>query len=156
MKDVTLLLNSYREVARFVWNNFLRPSADFQSLASFEVICNELFSEVVLRPLGQSSDRHQMLNNQKDSLVVGPASEAVPIMINRPSQDGNKYWDEAVTQIDRDSVKLLFINYFDWDQMGFVDFQYYRVNIVRFDKHPELVGREALIDVQHARVFVDA
>jgi hypothetical protein len=33
-----------------------------------------------------------------------------------------------------------------------VDFQYYRVKLAKFDGHPDVVGREALIERQYARV----
>ena len=49
---------------------------------------------------------------------------------------------------------MQFIAYFDWDQMDYIDLRYYRVKIASFDAHPELVGREALIERQHATVHL--
>ena len=34
--------------------------------------------------------------------------------------------------------------------MDYIDLQYYRVKITRFEAHPEVIGREALIERQHA------
>jgi hypothetical protein len=133
VKDVTLLLNTYRECARGVWNNFLRADADSDGVADADFDRVDAFSalcEVLL-------------------------AELVPIMINRPSQDGNKYWDDPVGQIGQEGVKLLLIDYFDWDQMGFIDFQYYRVKVIGFEQHPHLVGREALLDVHHGNVVFE-
>jgi hypothetical protein len=50
---------------------------------------------------------------------------------------------------------LRFLDFFDFDQSGFLDFGYYRVAINSSEQHPELVGHEALIEVQYAHVFVN-
>ena len=49
---------------------------------------------------------------------------------------------------------MLFIAYFHWDQMDYIDLRYYRVKIARFDTHSELVGREALIERQSAAIHL--
>jgi hypothetical protein len=49
---------------------------------------------------------------------------------------------------------LTLVDFFDFDQSGFLDFAYFRVAIVVSMRHPELVGHEALIEVQYAHVFV--
>ncbi len=49
---------------------------------------------------------------------------------------------------------MRFLAFFDWNQLDYRDLQYYHVSIAIFDKHPHLVGREALIERQHARVFL--
>ena len=38
--------------------------------------------------------------------------------------------------------------------MDYIDLLHYRVKIASFDAHPELVGREALIERQHAKVYL--
>jgi hypothetical protein len=155
VQDVTPLLNSYRECARGVWNSFLRADADFDRVDGFSALCERLLAELVLRPLGKLGHRKAAPGDPYPFLRVVPMADPVPIMINRPSKDGNKYWDDPVTQVGREGVKLLLIDYFDWDQMGFIDLQYYRVKVIVFDKHPDLVGREALLDVHHAGVFFE-
>ena len=49
---------------------------------------------------------------------------------------------------------MLFIAYFDWNQMDYIDLRYYRVKIASFDAHTELVGREALIARQNAAIHL--
>lgn len=155
MEDVTHLLNSYRECARGVWNNFLRPEASFDRIDAFSALCERLLAELVLRPLGRPGHRKVAPSEPYPFLRVVPTADSMPIMINRPSKDGNKYWDDPVTQIGPQGVKLLLIDYFDWDQLGFIDLQYYRVKVESFDKHPHLVGREALLEVHHAKVLFE-
>jgi len=155
MQEKTPLLNTYRECARGVWNNFLRPEADFDRVDAFSALCDRLFAELVLRPLGKLGYRKAAAGEPYPFLRVVPTADPVPIMISRPSQDGNKYWDDPVTKVGQEGVKLLLIDYFDWDQIGFIDFQYYRVKVIGFDQHPHLVGREALLDVHHAQVVFE-
>jgi hypothetical protein len=38
--------------------------------------------------------------------------------------------------------------------MDYAELRYYQVLIAKFDARPELVGREALIERQHASVFI--
>jgi hypothetical protein len=159
LEDVTHLLNSYRECARGLWNNFLRQGADFDRfdrIDAFSAICAHLFDEIVLRPLGKLGHGRQTPNDLYVFLNVVPTVDPVPIMINRPSDDGNKYWDEPITRVSPQQVKLLFIDYFDWGQMGFVDFEYYRVKVISLDSHPDLVGREALLAVHDGKVVMQS
>jgi hypothetical protein len=51
--DVTAVMNQYREAARSLWNNLLRPAADFDRIDAFAAVCEQLFAESVLRPLGK-------------------------------------------------------------------------------------------------------
>jgi hypothetical protein len=41
---------------------------------------------------------------------------------------------------------LLFINYFDWDNIEYHDNRYVRVQIASSELHSETVGKHALID----------
>jgi len=64
------------------------------------------------------------------------------------------YWDDPVNLVKPGQVELLFIAYFDWDEMDYIDLRYYRVKIASIDTHSELVGREALIERQHAAIHL--
>src|SRR5688572_14229630 len=125
MSDITDVLNAYRECARGLWNTCLRPGADFDRVDAFAGICDLLFAELVLRPLGRNKEIKQsaIANEPYSFLSVVPSADPVPIMINRPSADGNRYWDDPIKQVRQGESRLLYIGYFDWEQMGFVDFQ---------------------------------
>jgi hypothetical protein len=155
MTDVTPLLNAYRECARLVWNNFLRqraePYVDFDALDAFSGICSSLFVELVLRPLGKARFKRANADEPWPFLNVKPISDPFPVMISRPSAHG-KYWDHPVTALALKGLSLALIDYFDWDRFGYIDMQYYMVRIILCDEHPDIVGRNALIDVHHARI----
>jgi hypothetical protein len=86
---------------------------------------------------------------------LGQPKRRTPIMIQNPRPGTTSgYWDDPINLIKPKQAELLFIAYFDWNQMDYIDLRYYRVKIVCFDAHPELVGREALIERQHATVHL--
>ena len=155
MQEVTNLLNTYRESARGLWNNFLRVEADFDRVDAFAQICEGLFGELVLRPVGKRGYSKPGVDDPYPFFRLLPTVDSVPIMINRPTQDGNKYWDDPVTRVSTQGTRLLLIDYFDWDQLGFIDLQYYRAKVAGFEKHPEVVGREALLEVHYVKVIFE-
>ena len=53
MEDVTHLVARYREAARHLWNAFLREGADWDRHDDFRLICVQLFSTMVLTPIGR-------------------------------------------------------------------------------------------------------
>jgi hypothetical protein len=76
-------------------------------------------------------------------------------MIQNPRPgDPTGYWDHPVKCIGPEEAEMHFVDYFDWDRLDYVDFQHYHVIIAKFDAHPELVGREALIDRRRASVHM--
>jgi hypothetical protein len=59
-----------------------------------------------------------------------------------------------VKQIATGEAEMHFLECFDWNRMDYLDFNYYKVQIARFNARPELVGREALIERQYALVHL--
>lgn len=158
MKEITNVLNDYRECSRNLWNtHFLRKSRlsihDMREM--FDDIDKFLFSALVLAQLGKTEPRERTYAEPLSFIKIVPTTgSSVPIMINRPSSDKNRYWDEPVNHVEASDVDLRFIGYFDWNRYEYADFKYYLTRIVSFQKHPHLVGRDALIEAMYARVFL--
>jgi hypothetical protein len=74
--------------------------------------------------------------------------DSAPIMINRGIDSG--YWDYPITQISKD-IKMIFINFFDWDQLGYRDYKYVKTKILGCPFNSELSGKQALIEVEYVR-----
>lgn len=156
MQDVTALLSRYRECARMLWNSFLREDADYQTVDVYEDIRRRLFDEIVLAGVDKGESTKASPDDAYEFLRVVPRAEEIPIMINRSSSPGSGYWDDPVDRIGATDAELHLIDFFDWEQMGYRDFHYYRVRIENFTKHPDLNGRQALVEVHHAGVFLEA
>jgi len=160
MREITDLFDHYRVVARSIWNTgfWSDPELrDWDSRDQFEQIARLLFKALVVARVegGHCCDLNSLPPDHTYHVVPldpGP----VPIMIERPREgDRNHYWDDPVNKIKAADAELHFLNHFDWDEMAYIDFQYYRVRIAAFPSQPHLVGRDALIEHQHAKVFVD-
>jgi hypothetical protein len=159
MRDVTDVFDRYRIAAREIWNSAFWPDAelrDGESLDAFHNIEQLLFDAIVLRKADVEFNTPELFLKPLPFFHVEPKSEAVPIMIQNPRGPGQAgYWDHPVNQVRSGEATMHFVDYFDWAEMEYVDFRFYRVRIAKFDKHPELVGREALLDWQFARVMLD-
>ena len=77
----------------------------------------------------------------------GTSASGVPISIEQPRPGTkNRYWDHPISTISPNDGVLEFLDYFDFDELGCRDFKYVRARIQEFPGHPELVGREALLE----------
>jgi len=140
MIDITDKMLAYRECVRGLWNTYLRDGADFDSVDVFEDICRKLFSELILAQTGASS-----------GILVKPGLDPLRIMIHRPTEQG-KYWDDPVTSLKPGGLVMSFIDFYDFNNLDYIDLRYCRIKIVQCAEHPALTGREALVDVQHVRL----
>jgi hypothetical protein len=161
MNDVTLQMQNYRECVRHIWNSYFRAEAEArQDWDLRDRFCDAaliLFRALLLH--GHDVDDSRMLADYRGDqqplmflrLEVEPRSE---IMVNRTGTSG--YWDDPVTAIERGDCDLRFIQFFDWWDLGFRDFAFYRVRIVASPRYPHLVGRDALVPVTSSvKIFCD-
>lgn len=56
-------------------------------------------------------------------------SDFAPIMFNREIQSG--YWDHPLKEVTNDA-KLVFVSFFDWDDLDYRDNRYVRVIVGEF------------------------
>jgi hypothetical protein len=155
MKDITILMNAYRECARNLWNVYYAGRQDFgTSLDAFEEIRALLFDSLVVDELSCEEDASAQ-DARPPVLKVVPRSRSL-ILIRRPSDDGNCYWDQEKDMVvGPDDIELAFLDYFDFAQLPVMDFRFYRCKILRFPSRPEYQEREALIGAVDGRVFHD-
>ncbi|HEY2546827.1 MAG TPA: hypothetical protein VGI46_12235 [Candidatus Acidoferrum sp.] len=159
MRDVSGIFDHYRVSARAIWNTAFWPDADFRnwdSIEQFHEIEELLFQELVLAKLGREWRLQDVFKNAIPFFRVVPSiGHGTPIMIQNPRPGApTGYWDDPLKLIRPEEAELLFIAYFDWNQMDYIDLQYYRVRVASFDAHPELVGLAALIERQHTAVHL--
>lgn len=159
--DITKLMNKYRECARHLWNTYFleQLSSQYQWDISdeFDQICTMLFSSLVLNQIGgtscKKSYRYEQFPEPLICLHIVPSAEAgAPIQIAREVKSFT-YWDYPIDLVKPLDVDLRFIDFFDFDVLGYKDFEYYRVRIVGSYKYPDIVGRDALINTHSVNVF---
>jgi len=152
MTDVTALMQNYRECVRHLWNSYFRtdaePHQDWDLRDHFYDAALILFRALVL--YGFDVDDSQILadyrgDRQPQMFLRLHVEHRSEILVNRTGSSG--CWDDPVRTIETDDCDLRFIQYFDWWDLGFRDFAFYRVRIVGSSKYPHLVGRDALVPV---------
>jgi hypothetical protein len=156
MRDITNLMNAYRECSRNLWNvHFSSRENIGGSLDAFGQIRDLLFTALVVDELF-----YEGAAEGKD--IPSPAIRVVPrerspILINRLGGPGaSGYWDaEKDIVVSPDEVTLEFLRYFDFSQIPIMDFRYYRCKIVSFPSRTEYEGREALLEAVNGKVYHD-
>jgi hypothetical protein len=155
MRDITELMNSYRECSRNLWNVYFAKRENVGgSLDAFERIRELLFDSLVVSELSYEGEA-------EGEDIPPPTLKVVPlgslILIKRLSEQGEGgYWDqEKDLVVGPDDITLAFVEYFDWSQTPIQDFHYYLCKILTFPSHPDYTGREALLEVLGAKVFHD-
>lgn len=87
--------------------------------------------------------------------VIPRAEAGVPIRIEAPRPgDRSRYWDHPISKVKSSDATLEFIDYFDFDHLGYLDFKYVRARITDFPANSGLVGREALLDAEYVDIGV--
>jgi hypothetical protein len=151
MDTVTQVFQRYRIAARLIWNLFFLPNpelADWEGRDQFERIKGLLFESLVLGSVSVDLERLRFA-------VIPRAEAGVPIHIESPRPgDRNRYWDHPISRLKPSEAMLEFVDYFDFDHLGCLDFRYVRARICDFPAHRELVGREALLDTDYVEICV--
>ncbi|MDY0013665.1 MAG: hypothetical protein RBS40_12325 [Rhodocyclaceae bacterium] len=151
--DLNELMNQFRLAGRELFNHFFRVSDPYNSgqhawlqEERFRDVQAVLFQALVAEPMSLSIAEYG--NPQPNVLVESRHDVAVPIMLNREIDSG--YWDHPVKEIGIDA-RLLFVSFFDWDQLDYRDNRYVRVQVDRWPTHPDVVGKHGLIESQYVR-----
>lgn len=161
MEDVTHLFDTYRECVRHLWNTYYRPSAepgqDWDLRDEFVDVTRQIFSSLVLRPLEvfevQLAPEYAAVPTPLPGFRVVPVVDhGTPILINR-DLPWSGYWDYPISSVKPNEAELHLLTYFDFDKLGYREYRYFQVLIQASATYPEIVGRSALIEVEHARVM---
>ena len=151
MSDITDILWDYEEARRGLWNNFFRKRAGVryagEFVEDFQEIDRVLFLSLVWRSIG--ADPPQVFTLGVSSfasirVVLDETTTSVSVMFNnRPGGLGGKWSNGELSRTG--FPQLEFVEFFDWDQVGFHTGGFCRARISRFPGQPELIGHDVLI-----------
>lgn len=156
MRDITDLMNAYRECWRNLWNvYFAKREYNGCWVDRFEQVRRLLFTLLVVDELFYTGEADEE-NMPPPALKVVPKERSL-ILIERPSPPGEAgYWDqEKDLVVGPDDITLLFVEYFDFATTPVIDLRYYLCRILSFPNHVAYEGRKALIEAVDGRVFHD-
>jgi hypothetical protein len=156
MIDITQQIQLYRETVRHIWNSCFASEAGRspagEVFEAFDTICEQLFVALILSPNAISEPVGQLNVQGFPSIRVIPLlAEGTPILINRTEPTG-PYWDDPVNVVKPDEIELGFMGFFDWDSYGIIDMRYVRARVLACHSNRALEGREALVEMGHAKV----
>jgi hypothetical protein len=152
---LTAQVHEFREAVRHLWNAYMRLDATWDTVDEFGKVSNLIFTECVVARAGVAG-RPIAMDNGREVLteyrVFADNNGRLPLLANR-DLPASGYWDHPVGWIPPEQHHTIHpICFFDFDVRGWRSIQYYRVRIVASSSHPELNGRDALIDCRHAEL----
>ncbi len=156
MRDITELMNAYRECSRNLWNVYFSKRKDIgDALDVYGQIRELLFDSLILSELSYEGEAEGE-DIPPPVLRVVPGSRSL-ILIQRLGGPGEAgYWDqEKDMAVGPDDIRLALVDYFDFSQVPIKEFHYYLCKILSFPNHSEYEGREALLQASDAKVFHD-
>jgi hypothetical protein len=150
-------IHEFREALRHLWNVYMRPGATWDTVDEFARVSEIIFSECVLtrrdvdaRPIPMNHGT-EVLSEYR---LFADHAGKLPMSPNR-DVPASGYWDYPVQWIAPEEKHTIHpICFFDFDLRGWRRIQYYRVRIVESVSHPELNGRDALIECVHVDIEV--
>ena len=158
-EDVTELFQRYRLCLREIWNTYFWQHPElrnWESVTVFNRLKPSLFQALVLEnlPEGCACDpappaSFQVVPNIQDNKGNRLATRVVVTT----SEAGGRDWKEELPTLDASDATLRFVDIFEWSKLDYMDLPYYLAEITAFAARPDLVGFEALIEVQQANVF---
>lgn len=163
MKEVTQILNEYRECVRNLWNMYflkqLSSGKEWDIFDEYDDVCGKIFSSLVLssfnKDSGKKSSAYAKTPEPLSCLRVEPIVESgIPIIASR-EKGSFTYWDYPVSIIKSSEADMRFIDFFDFNLLEFREFQYCRVRIFSSNVYPDLVGHDALLFCNHVKIMFD-
>jgi hypothetical protein len=153
------MMNRFRVASRELFNHFFHVSitdetgaplkAAWDSQERFSHVQDVLFENMVCE---SAELTHAAYGTLQPEILVELRSDFCPIMLNREFNSG--YWDFPLREVTRDA-RLLFIRFFDWDNLDYHDNRYVLVQVGDWPSHSETLGKQALIESHYVR-FVRA
>lgn len=155
---ITDRVHCFREAARHLWNAYLREGSEWETHENFQKICELLFEEIVVCKIDAEFELNNIYGYQGEYApeyqVFVDHQGKLPLMVNRDLK-ASGYWDFPLEWIPPEIPNdMRLIEFFDFDQLGWRTFEFYRVRILKCESHPEIEQRDALIKCHHADVRI--
>jgi hypothetical protein len=160
--DATEEFQRYRLMLRNIWNSYVWSDPDLRDWDMVDqfnrlrpVLAESLLGEKLRRMLDVEENAPIASVVVPAQVGIGPRAGRTPIRISETLQTtGSRDWSQPPGTVGQRDMVMLFRDFFDWGLIDYRDFQYFLIEILASVRFPEVIGREALIEVRSARVLV--
>ena len=159
--NVTEDFQQYRLLLRHIWNSFFWADAEIRGwdlVDKFTEVRPALNDSLLMTKLRMKFDVDE--SKRFRLLVVPTARDAdgnrgAPIRISETAAASvSRDWNCPPNYIYESDAVLTFIEFFDFGVCSYRDFRSLLVMIDASAKYPHLVGRQAIIDMDYAEVYI--
>jgi hypothetical protein len=158
--EITEQIRSYREAIRHLWNAYwVYQEPDWDSIDRFAEVADLLFRGTICSlvetklPVIPVDHGDSPLSAYR---LFTKHNGKLPLLVSRDIPNKGS-WDHPVSWIPAESAyDIIPICFFDFDQVGHRQIRYYRSRIINSPSHPELNGRDALIECDHVQIEIRA
>jgi hypothetical protein len=135
------------------------PSNSATLVEDFQEIEGRLFLSLVGRSLSKSpSASHSFIEaetQQRLEVALGDLISTLPVLVSRNAHAMDGQWVEGLELSANRQMRLRFVEFFDWDQLGFMSGALVRARIESLDGSPELHGHDVMIEIHNVRFLYD-
>jgi hypothetical protein len=167
--DVSASISKYRDVARGLWNNaFLPmleadlpddPRSEWDIRDDFEDLCAELFTNLVLSPVGAEklkiAPAYRADGEVLSELKVIPHEHA-DLLVAESEGNSFRSYDRSISVATDVQLDLRFRAFFDYWELGLRDLEYCHTVVAACPDRPQLVGRNVLVRATQAKYELSA
>jgi len=159
MMDIRRELFRYADLKCHLWNEYFidlfTGLEECEPLDSFDEIDDRLFKTLVCRPLGiKLPDYSYGKSRAIKQIVIRPQAHTSEIVIMFRIPDTQRNIWEKNQVIKADGMSCWFIDFFQWDRYDYLKLPLVECVVFDWPAHPELVGREALIEPMYLDFFL--
>lgn len=156
MYFITDIFENYRVHARHLRNTAFntRDTRDWDVVSDFDAVDEALFETLVLGRIPNLG--HQIASNweKNNAFLIHASGGGFRVMMS-PTKGACGSWDHDIDTLMKHDAQIAFLNYFDWDEHGTIDFRYYYGVVIQSDKYPDIIDHHLLIPTDSAEIYVN-
>ena len=146
LDNVTNIFQTYREHARHLRNTAFPTlqNRNWDISLDFDDVNTLLFDRLVLNPIPTLAYELALKWEENDAFLIEATGGGFRAMISR-EKGATGYWDHAIEMLMKGEAKIAFQKYFDWDELGLINYQYVYGIIRESGRYPKSVDHHVLI-----------
>ena len=156
MDVVTATFQNYREHARHLRNSAFSTLQDrnWDIASDFDEVNKVLFDRLVLSRIEKLAYESAIHWEENDAFLVEASGGGFRAMISR-DKGATGYWDHPIETIMKGEATIAFQRYFDWDELGLIDFQYVYGIIRHCVRYPMIIEHHVLLQSDQVEIGVN-